>query len=155
MKKVLRLTESDLVKLVAKIIKEDEGKESSNSSVPPTLEQELHRLGFKKKPSEEFYWNYYSARPEPTPNLSCRIQWRKKFDSYDPNGGFIQIKFNRVVQKAEGYWTDNKGTGPITKLDKIMDYDYDMKGISTLTKYNANMNDLSEIIRLYDRIKFQ
>lgn len=153
MGKIIRLTEQDLVRLVNKIIKEDVEAESPGD----TVQGDWIKMGFKEKPTSQYSYNFISVKPQTKPNISCEIKCRKDAGNYcNPENGYqVVIKFNRKVQQAEGFWTNKNNGGPLADLNETMAYQYDMNGISTLTKENASTNDVENIIRLYNKVKFQ
>ena len=144
------MSEQDLARLVKKVI-----QEQSNTS---QTKDDYFGAGFKNRPSSEFSEDFISLKPPTKPNLSCRIMCRKdRFNFCDPTNGYqVHIKFNRVVQEAEGFGTVTKKPGPLVELEKIMSYDYNMDNqISTLSTYNVGKDEVRKIVNLYNRIKFQ
>ena len=159
MKRIVRLTEQDLVRLVNRIMKEDvsvePSKEDSNEYM---FERELREGGFKPKPNTNFSKDYYSVKPSTKPNLSCSFRCRKDGGNYcNPENGYeITIIFNRKVQELNGYWSNKQAPGPLVELNKVMNEGYDgEKGITTMEVQAISSNEAEAILRLYNKIKFQ
>ena len=147
--KVTRLTESDLNRLVKKVIQEQSNTSQTGS--------DYFGVGFKKRPSSEFSEDFISLKPPTKPNLTCRIMCRKdRFDFCNPENGYqVHISFNRVVMEAEGFYTTTRKPGPLVELNKMMEYEYDMNGISKMTTYGVSEKEVRKIVGLYNQIKFQ
>ena len=160
MAKIVRLTEQDLTRLVNRILKEDvkvePSKEDSNEYM---FERELREGNFKLRPNSDVRTikNYYSVKPNTKPNLSCTFACRNDNKYCNPENGYeITIKFNRAVQKAEGYWSNKQAPGPLVELNKVMNEGYDgEKGITTMEVQAISSNEAEAILRLYNKIKFQ
>jgi hypothetical protein len=157
MAKIVRLTEQDLTRLVNRILKEDVKVEPSKEDSNEYFERELRDGNFKLRPSSEVLYSYYSVKPSTKPNLSCEFSCRKDRFSYcNPENGYqIKIIFNRKVQELNGFWSNKQAPGPLVELDKIMNHDYDLKGITTMNAYSLSSEKARDILGLYNGIKFQ
>ena len=157
MAKIVRLTEQDLTRLVNRILKEDVKVEpSKEDSSEYMFERELREGNFKLRPSSQFLKNYYSVKPSTKPNLSCNFACRNDNKYCNPENGYeITIKFNRKVQELNGFWSNKQAPGPLVELDKIMNHDYDLKGITTMNAYSLSSEKARDILGLYNGIKFQ
>ena len=160
MKKIVRLTEKDLTRLVNRILKEDmEVEPSEEGSNEYMFERELREGNFKKMPNSEtrIFRNYYSARPSTKPNLSCDFACRNDNKYCNPENGYeITITFNRKVNELNGFWSNKQEPGPLVELDKLMGgHDYNLKGITKMQVQAISSDKAEDILRLYNRIKFQ
>jgi hypothetical protein len=164
MAKIVRLTEQDLIRLVNRILKEDVKVEpskeepSKEDSVDYMFERELREGNFKLRPNSDVRTieNYYSVKPSTKPNLSCTFACRNDNKYCNLENGFeITIIFNRKVQELNGFWSNKQAPGPLVELDKVMNHDYDLKGITTMTVQAISSNKAEAILRLYNEIKFQ
>ena len=164
MAKIVRLTEQDLTRLVNRILKEDVKVEVEPSEEEPSevdsneyFKRELRDGNFKQVASEEVLYGYYSVKPSTKPNLSCEFSCRKDRFSYcNPENGYqIKIIFNRKVQELNGFWSNKQAPGPLVELDKVMNHDYNLKGITTMQVEAISSEKARDILGLYNRIKFE
>jgi hypothetical protein len=142
---------------VNRILKEDVKVEPSKEDSNEYFERELRDGNFKLRPSSEVLYGYYSVKPSTKPNLSCEFSCRKDRFSYcNPENGYqIKIIFNRKVQELNGFWSNKQDPGPLVELDKVMNHDYDLKGITTMNAYSLSSEKARDILGLYNGIKFQ
>lgn len=163
MAKIVRLTEQDLARLVSRILNEDVEVEpskeepSKEDSDEYMFQRQLREGNFYSKPNSEFLNTYYSVKPSSKPNLSCLFACRNDNKNCNMENGYqITITFNRKVSQLEGFWVNKQAPGPLVELDKVMDNRYDPeKGITTMHAYSLSSEEAEEILRLYNRIKFQ
>jgi hypothetical protein len=164
MAKIVRLTESDLTRLVNRILKEDvkvevePSKEPSKEDSNEYFEDVLRDGNFKQHASEEVLYNYYSARPNTKPNLTCDFSCRKdRFKYCNPENGYqITITFNRKVNELNGFWSNKQEPGPLVELDKLMgghDYNFN-NGITKMIQWGLSSEKARDILRKYNNVKF-
>jgi len=168
MKKIIRLTESDLTRIVKRVIVENEegfgflnfkreiGEEldSTNSS---SFIDFLKQQGFKdwsggKPNSYGMNFHYISRKPSTPANLSCSVGQKMGKKTID-----ISIFFNDVIEKAERYKTIEEFTqkSAIPKIEKLVGKDFNMsdRGTFSLTTDNLSEDIAKKVIKLYNQIR--
>lgn len=173
MKKVVRLTESDLMRVVKRVIKENKGGfgflsskgelgEEMSSSNAGTFVDFLKAQGFKDfsggdPGSYGREYHYISRKPSTPSNLSCAVG-KKKGKPID-----ISISFDSVIERANRYDTleEYKQKSVIPKIEKLAGKDFYMFDNSSNDKsFSLMVDNLSEdtakkIITLYNQIRLK
>jgi hypothetical protein len=177
MKKIIRLTESDLMRLVNRVIKEEtttgtptegggfgplisKGELGEEMSLPNagTFVDFLKAQGFKdwsggNPGSYGMEYHYISRKPSTPANLSCSVGKEKGKNIK------ISIVFDSVIERAERYKTleeyDQKSVIP--KIEKLVGKDFYM---SDKKEFSLSVDNLSEdtakkIITLYNQIRLK
>lgn len=168
MEKIVRLTESDLARIVKRVIVENEegfGFLNSKGEIDEELDSTnnssfidfLKQQGFKdwsggKPSSYGMNFHYYSRKPSTPANLSCSVGQKVGKKTID-----ISIVFNNVIEKAERYKTieEFQQKSPISKIEKLVGKDFDVSddGRFSLIADNQPEDIAKRIIILYNQIR--
>lgn len=169
MKKMLRLTESDLHRIIKRIINESEGGygimntktemgEQSEMSGDGSFVGFLKEQGFKdwsqgKPESYGMEFHYISRKPKTPANLSCAVSQEKGQKTVD-----IDIVFDEVIAAAESYKTmeEYNTKSPIPKIEKLTGIDFESTNdYKTFRLYlkKLSVDTAKQVILLYNQIR--
>ncbi len=172
MKKVVRLTESDLHRIIKRVITESEGGYGIMSKKTEMGEQDemsgdgsfvsfLKGQGFKdwsggNPGSYGMVFHYISRKPKTPANLSCSVGQEKGKKTVD-----INILFDSVIEKAERYenLTEFDKKSAIAKIERLSGKEFDWnKQNAPDAKFTLQLQEVpedtaKEIIRLYNQIR--
>ena len=179
MKKIIKLNEDDLVRIVNQVIKESDTSSSEgfgllNSKQGEMSEQDDTSL-MSKGPYKDFIlflkqqgfrdwsggnrnygmrFHYISRKPKTPANLTCIVG---QSNSMSMGKVSIQIVFDSIVEMANRYPTiqEYRSKSPIVKIEKLAgkDFDMDAKKNFTLDIKEIDLQKAKQIIGLYNQIR--
>ena len=184
MKKIIRLTESDLTRLVRRVIKEqeeeeeggfgllsqknqgemteDESMDSMSSSPDNSMISFLKQQGFKDWSGGKSYgmnFHYISRKPSTPANLTMVVGQDK---DAKPNTCDIDILFDDKIEKANRYknYQEYLKMSSIPKIEKVLGVNFDMteKGTQysfSLQAFDVPLDKAKQAVTLFNQIRLK
>jgi hypothetical protein len=179
MKKIIKLTEDDLARIVNQVIKESdtsssegfgllnskqgEMSEQDNTSLMSKGQYKDFILFLKQQGFRDFSegnrnyglrFHYISRKPGTPANLTCVVS---QSNSMSMGKVSIQIVFDRIVESANRYPSAQEymSKSPIVKIEKLAGKDFDIgtNNNFTLDIKEIDLQKAKQIIGLYNQIK--